>query len=58
MAETNSLLNCRIQQWVPGVNEQNNLLGVLKVDSIEIYGEEETLMDRNGFSLTFSGERE
>ncbi|MBR5084579.1 MAG: hypothetical protein IKX33_08255 [Prevotella sp.] len=39
-------------------NEQNNLLGVLKVDSIEIYGEEETLMDRNGFSLTFSGERE
>lgn len=39
-------------------NKQNNLLGVLKVDSMEIIGEEMAIKDKNGFSLKFSGERE
>ena len=37
---------------------QNNLLGVLKVDSIEICGEGISIRNRKGLSLTFSGERE
>ena len=37
--------------------KQNNLLGILKVDSMEISGGGTSLMDKNGFSLTFSGER-
>lgn len=37
--------------------KQSNLLGILKVDSMEISGGGMSIMDKNGFSLTFSGDR-
>lgn len=58
----NSVKECKLYLDTKGSaltmdDKQSSLLGVLKVDSMEIVGEGVSMMDTNGFSLTFSGER-
>lgn len=59
----NSVKECKLYLDTNGSalsldDKRNSLLGVLKVDSMEIIGTGLSMMDKNGFSLTLSGEKE
>lgn len=47
-----------VNESVLSQDEIKNLLGVLKVDSMEIRGEATSVMNKSGFTLTFTGERD